>query len=189
MDEILDAAEVVFADVGYDAATTNLIARTAEVSPGTLYQYFDNKQAIATALAHRYVTLLSSTYDDVFDPALAALPLEVMVARAVDTVLAFHLAHPGAKVLLAGAQTSDGLAAAVGELHDRLCGGVETLISARAPQRQRADVVRNAEITISIYVGLLPSILAADDTERARLVHELKAAVTGYWASFDATGR
>ncbi|OWY61551.1 hypothetical protein B7486_63205, partial [cyanobacterium TDX16] len=51
---ILDTAERVFTEVGYDAATTNLIASEAGISPGSLYQFFANKEAIAEALAARY---------------------------------------------------------------------------------------------------------------------------------------
>src|SRR6266542_6598743 len=49
--QLLDAAGEVFATVGYAAATTNAIAAQAGVSPGTLYQFFPNKQAMAEALA------------------------------------------------------------------------------------------------------------------------------------------
>src|SRR6266511_1332655 len=48
---ILDAAAGVFADAGYERATTNAIAAAAGISPGSLYQFFPNKEAIAEALA------------------------------------------------------------------------------------------------------------------------------------------
>ena len=37
---ILDSAARLFAEVGYEAATTNAIADVAGVSIGSLYQYF-----------------------------------------------------------------------------------------------------------------------------------------------------
>uniref|UniRef100_UPI00056AEC4A helix-turn-helix domain-containing protein n=2 Tax=Streptomyces TaxID=1883 RepID=UPI00056AEC4A len=48
--QLLDAAASVFCRTGYAAASTNAIAREAEVSPGTLYQFFPNKEAIAIHL-------------------------------------------------------------------------------------------------------------------------------------------
>ena len=43
---ILDAAEIVFARAGYDEANTHQIAEEAGISPGSLYQYFSNKEEI-----------------------------------------------------------------------------------------------------------------------------------------------
>src|SRR5207245_6697690 len=50
---VLDAAEQVFAEVGYDQATTAAVASRAGISPGSRYQFFPNKQAIAQALGLR----------------------------------------------------------------------------------------------------------------------------------------
>ena len=41
--KILDTAANLFLDKGFDGTTTNEIARRAEISIGSLYQYFDNK--------------------------------------------------------------------------------------------------------------------------------------------------
>jgi AcrR family transcriptional regulator len=185
IEEILDAAERVFADDGYDAATTNQIASAAGISPGSLYQYFDNKKAIAEALCHRYIEQLTSSESQILDPALADLPLEAMVDRVIDPMVAFNLAHPAAKSLLAGADLAPDLAEATKELHDTLCGGVERLIEARVPTMPAAERQLVAEVSVSIYAGLVPSLIAASTPDRSRRVDQLKAAVFGYWSTFD----
>ena len=43
-----------FNRLGYHQTTTNVIATEAGVSPATLYQFFPNKEAIASALASMY---------------------------------------------------------------------------------------------------------------------------------------
>ncbi|WP_459942833.1 TetR/AcrR family transcriptional regulator [Deferrisoma palaeochoriense] len=43
---LLEAAHDVFKEVGYYAASVAQIARRCEVSPGTFYQYFDNKEQV-----------------------------------------------------------------------------------------------------------------------------------------------
>ena len=48
--QILDGARAVFMADGFDAASMNEIARTAGVSKGTLYVYFDSKDALFAAL-------------------------------------------------------------------------------------------------------------------------------------------
>src|SRR5690606_27453367 len=103
-------------------------------------------------------------------------------------MIAFNVAHPGAKALLAGADLSPELAEATKELNDTLCGGVERLIAARAPDLPGADQQLAAEVTVTIYASLVPSILALPPKERPRHVAQLKAAIAGYWSTFDPIG-
>jgi AcrR family transcriptional regulator len=186
--QILDAAETVFAAEGYEAATTNLIAARAGISPGSLYQYFANKQAIADALGERYLDELVGSGAAVFDVDLATLPLDDLIDRVLDPMLAFNLANPGAKALLAGAHLSPELAVATKGLHEALAGYVERLVEARAPAMARRDRDLVADVSVQIYAGLLPAVVAATPRERTRLVRELKAAMLGYWRTFDQRG-
>ena len=55
VERILDAAARIFQDQGYAGATTNEIADEAEVSVGSVYQYFPNKDAILVALTRRHI--------------------------------------------------------------------------------------------------------------------------------------
>ncbi len=50
---ILEAADRVLRADGYDAASTNRLARVAGFSVGSLYQYFSGKQAVVGALIDR----------------------------------------------------------------------------------------------------------------------------------------
>jgi AcrR family transcriptional regulator len=54
VDRILDAGQETLIAHGYDGASTNRIAAAAGISPGSLYQYFPNKDAIAAAVIDRY---------------------------------------------------------------------------------------------------------------------------------------
>ncbi|MFE4458017.1 TetR/AcrR family transcriptional regulator [Nocardia tengchongensis] len=51
---IVDAGQRVLITHGYDGASTNRIAAAADISPGSLYQYFPNKDAIVAAVIERY---------------------------------------------------------------------------------------------------------------------------------------
>lgn len=50
---LMDAAVEVFARDGFEAASVNEISRSAEVSNGTFYVYFKDKDEIAAAVAYR----------------------------------------------------------------------------------------------------------------------------------------
>ncbi len=50
---LLDAAVRVFADKGYHAATISNVAAAAGIAKGTLYLYFESKDALTVAIAKR----------------------------------------------------------------------------------------------------------------------------------------
>lgn len=56
VERILDAAARVLTVVGYDRASTKRIAVEAELSIGSLYQYFPSKEAVVAALLERHAT-------------------------------------------------------------------------------------------------------------------------------------
>jgi AcrR family transcriptional regulator len=189
IESILDAAEAVMAEVGYEAATTNQIAARAGVSPGSLYQYFANKAEVAEALARRYLDSLSRAYGEVAGLELASLPVPELVDRVVDPVVAFNLAHPAAKALLAGAGVSPELAAATAALHEALCDRVETLLGAVAPGLDDGRRQLAATVSFQAFAGVLPTIAAAPPGDRPAVVRELKSVLAGYWAGLAAAPR
>jgi AcrR family transcriptional regulator len=76
---ILEAALDVFAEVGFDAATTKEIARRAGVTPGLIYFYFPNKEGLfSAAFDHQATTQFErlGLHDEDLDE-----PPEVVVPR------------------------------------------------------------------------------------------------------------
>lgn len=69
VEKILAAADVEFAARGSSGVTTTQIAERAGVSVGALYRFFPDKQAIASALAERYLV----DAQERFVPLLAAI--------------------------------------------------------------------------------------------------------------------
>jgi AcrR family transcriptional regulator len=181
MADILDAALAVFAERGYDKTSTNAIAAHAGISPGSLYQYFPHKEAIADALSQRLLDQLRQAHAAAFDETSAAdLPLPVLVSRVVDPLIAFNVANPGAKVLFGDPSA---LSRQVGPLHQAVTGRVAALIRLRASQHDDETVQRTAMVAVQIVAALMGSIVAASGTERDALVAELKKALVGYLAT------
>ncbi len=189
IESILDAAEEVIAEQGYDATTTNQVAARAGISPGSLYQYFVNKAAIVEALSRRYLSHLTEQSEGgVFVSGLGDLPHWELVNRVVDPLLAFNLAHPAATSLLAGVDLSPELAASTRELHTALCDSVEILIGELAPARSAAERQLAATMSIQIFASTLPAVMAASPRVRPLVVRELKAALGGYWEHIRSGG-
>jgi AcrR family transcriptional regulator len=179
--QILDAALDLFAEVGYEAASTNRIAARAGISPGSLYQFFANKEAIAEALSARLVEEMRVAYAPAFDDhAIATLPIGEMLDRILDPLIEFNVRHPGTKALVGGPEMPPQLAAATQPLQDALNARVVAVIGLRMPGLPAADRDRAAFVVLQIVRAMMPPILAADGAERAALTAELKKALRGY---------
>ena len=186
IESILDAASQSFSEIGYAAATTNGIAAAAGISPGSLYQFFPNKQAIADALIGRYVEHLRTMNEQALDPRLSALPVDERIDRMIDAIVEFHSANPTAGTLLAGASISPELAATTASLEDELCSRVEPLVADAAPSLPPRQRHRSAEVCTQIMKGLLPMVTSASTRERPALVKELKRVLMSYVTSLHA---
>lgn len=181
IEQILHAAAVVFAERGYDTATTNAIAAEAGISPGSLYQFFKNKDDIAGALAAHYVTQLTALRGDAFrSEAIAGLSLDDAVTTVLEPLIAFNLAHPGFKALFARTDMPAGLREAVRPIQEAIHAQVADLIATFLPDRSRVDVARAATVAIQLVRAMTPLIAGASGDERRALVGELHAVLVSY---------
>ncbi|HEY9607697.1 MAG TPA: TetR/AcrR family transcriptional regulator [Allocoleopsis sp.] len=98
VERILEAAAEVFAEVGYEAATTHAIATRAKTAIGSLYQFFPDKLTIFHALEARHMEQVKAIHSELMTPQMAQLPLEQMVQQMVKT-FAVYFEHPGPKVV------------------------------------------------------------------------------------------
>jgi len=65
---ILDAAEKIFAQVGFDGAKMSDIARAASVAEGTVYLYYKNKQDLLAGVVGRFWTQLTLGAEAAIEP-------------------------------------------------------------------------------------------------------------------------
>lgn len=91
-DSILDAAQRVFVERGFQAASIAEIARAANISDGLIYRYYDNKRALLDAVLgtffHRILAVL--------EPRVAAQQGFAAKLRAlIKTHLEIMLGDPG----------------------------------------------------------------------------------------------
>ncbi len=179
MDAILDAAEICFARMGYAEATTNHIAAEAGISPGSLYQFFANKEAIAHALATRYNEELEQVYAVAFAAETATAPLSHWLDQVVDTLLAFHDARPAFHVLL-NTPPSTAVATLTQELPNELQRQFERGFRQRAPTLSTTQRSVSAQLSTQLFRAMLPRILAGPADQRVLLVAELKTALQRY---------
>jgi AcrR family transcriptional regulator len=108
-ERILDATARLLDEVGTEALTTNLIARTAAVNVATLYQYFPNKQAVLLALFKRH----NETRADIGQRSIAGMARSPdwrrMVGKAIDGVAEARRSMGGAAALRLAMRSSPDL--------------------------------------------------------------------------------
>ncbi|GAA3364705.1 TetR/AcrR family transcriptional regulator [Streptomyces antimycoticus] len=180
--QLLDAAAHVFCRTGYTSASTNAIAREAGVSPGTLYQFFPNKEAIAVELGERLNRRMMETHGIVFAPENVGLPLGELLDTVLDPMIEFNCANP---VFLALIQSSDApgrLLEEHAELHDSIQDRISELIGVRNPGLSPERRTHTTTMAFALFKVGLALILGHEGAEREAYVAELKAALYGYLA-------
>ena len=81
---ILDAAERIFAQAGFDGAKVSDIARAASVAEGTVYLYYKNKQDLLAGVVGRFWTQLTLG-------AEAAIKLDATTGEQLEQLGRYHL--------------------------------------------------------------------------------------------------
>ncbi|MGV9554848.1 TetR/AcrR family transcriptional regulator [Streptomyces sp. NPDC003401] len=178
--QLLEAAASVFCTTGYTAASTNAIAREAGVSPGTLYQFFPNKEAIAVELGDRLMHEMRDAYGEALAPVDPATPLEEAVGAAVDRFMAFNCDHPVFFTLMHGPDIPGRIAEEHDALHATLLTRIEGLLSSLLPDSPPADLSRTAQMCLGMYKAGLELVLGHEGAEREAYVQEVKNALVRY---------
>jgi TetR/AcrR family transcriptional regulator, fatty acid metabolism regulator protein len=83
-DAILEAAQRVFVERGYQAASIAEIARAADISDGLIYRYYDNKRALLDAVLSAFFERILAK----LEPAIAA---ETGFAAKLRALIKAHL--------------------------------------------------------------------------------------------------
>jgi AcrR family transcriptional regulator len=178
VEAILEAAALEVDAVGYDAATTNAIARRAGASIGSLYQFFPNKAALMHALAVRYTEELKGLLTKVLEGMNAeGLTWQQIIEQIVDAFADFHATRAGFKAIWFGGSISSELLVLALSCGRDIAKSAEPLLEMVVPDmppRRRALVTRVA----TEIVGAL--LMVSSHEKRPELVTEAKRAVIAY---------
>jgi AcrR family transcriptional regulator len=180
MAEILDAAELVIAEVGYPELTTNQVAARAGVSPGSLYQFFRNKEEILDGLVARYTVDRQEFWAGRLAAVTPEVPLEVLVGQLVDESVRFKSASPAYWSLLYGSATGDQLAAASQRLHEDIAGHIAAMLRRRSPELAEERALLTGTMALAMVKAVMPMITSSAPERSAELVDELKLMLVRY---------
>lgn len=170
---LLDVAEAVFEEVGYDATTTNLVASRAGVPVGTLYRWFPDKAALAEALADRYLERLLALYGELLTDIDPAERIGDFLRRVMQRFIAETADHRALPALLVAAMVPGGRSAAGERLRAGLEGHIQGLIALRVPGIPDDIRDRAAEVVVTLaHLVIAEAASARGDAEADVLTGE-----------------
>ncbi|MGC1293986.1 MAG: TetR/AcrR family transcriptional regulator [Alloacidobacterium sp.] len=171
----LEAAEALFAELGFEAATMTAIAERAGSSIGALYSYFPDKKAIALALLDRYAGQIKEHWRKLFDE-VAAYSAKDFSEQFIDRFLDFVAEHPAYLQLQAA------------PIRLRRSTTAKRAFRASLVEALRRRVPALGQRPAELYVGVMLQIVQgmvqmyndADPSERATVIKEFKTALASY---------
>ncbi|WUH93444.1 TetR/AcrR family transcriptional regulator [Streptomyces sp. NBC_00433] len=188
INQLLQAAASVFCKLGYTASSTNAIAREAGVSPGTLYQFFPNKEAIAVELGGQLIKQMEEAHGRVFTAENARLPLDQLIDAVADPFVEFNCANPAFLALIKGPDAPGKVAEEHDTLHATLLDGVSGLLALRQPSLSTVERTLIAEMSFAMFKAALDLIVQSDGEERTAYAGEMKGMLFRYLAPYVGTG-
>lgn len=165
-ERILDAAALVFADGGFEAATMEAIAAQAETSIGSIYQFFPNKLAVFEEIARRYREKLRAFFDAIVDGPLIERPVGELIDAAVEAVWAFHENEPAFRAVWVGVGPTEEVLVQGEALNRELARRIESLLAKKLgglPEKQRPVV---ATMVVEVMTAMLIASARRDATQR-----------------------
>jgi AcrR family transcriptional regulator len=174
----LDAAEELFAEIGYEATTMTAIAERSGSSIGALYSYFSDKQAIALTLLGQYTQEMEEHWRPLIEQAGSLTHREfasLFIERITEIVQRrpAHLRLHAAPIRLRRDPAA----------RRALRANIANAFRAKNPSLSDEQAVLAANVTLEIVRGLMTLYGEAGDKGKDLIVTEFKKVLTLYLGS------
>ena len=175
---LLRAAAAVFGRLGYHQTTTNAIATEAAVSPATFYQFFPNKEAIASALASMYAREMAEAERAIDSEGV--LSFTEAVGELIDVCMSFNRKRPEFHTLVVDAPLSPSAREDKQVLGQVFVDFIGTRLRREQPTLSRSEAVHHGQVALMIFRGILDELTVASPHARPRLQQAMRNAVLRY---------
>ncbi|MCC6927957.1 MAG: TetR/AcrR family transcriptional regulator [Gemmatimonadaceae bacterium] len=185
VEQILDAAESVFAEVGVDAATTNAIAERAGASMGSLYHFFRDRDAIVLAVARRFAERIRDRNATAMSPDALHAELPELFDRIISTHARFIEETPAFGIVEAVMHRKFGECTVKSQLDEAIIDQVKRFLELRLPRmgaEQRLAATRLSVIAVGEACERVQDLSPA---ERDSMLRELRDMLVRYFEPLD----
>jgi AcrR family transcriptional regulator len=183
--KLLNAAEQLFAEVGYDNTTTNAIAARADTSIGSLYQFFPNKEAILYAVIQRYLREMREFFDQNLTPeVVGTIRLDEFLERLIHGVAQLRASHAGFRPVFFASQSSPELVEATASLQNEIIDRIEALLALHVPDLSHQQRYICSRTCVVIFQALMSFAMDLQGMERTLQLDELRTVLLAYLRAY-----
>jgi AcrR family transcriptional regulator len=173
IEHVLQTADRLLAEEGAAALTTTRVAEAAGISVGSLYQWFPDRDAIAEALALRYL--------ESFKRVMAGLlPADDPAGAALDAFAAAFREQPGFRAMWFGGLRTETLRDVTRPGLNDIAESLAELLRALAPDADPALVAEVSNMTVISADALLRHAFRVDPQGDEAVLTEAKRMLRGY---------
>jgi AcrR family transcriptional regulator/DNA-directed RNA polymerase subunit RPC12/RpoP len=190
VEKILDAAAAVFDEIGYEAATTHLIAAKAETAIGSLYQFFPDKAAIFNAMELRHVERVKAMWAQTNTPEIIQSSLRDTIHTLV-TAVAEIFEKPVSRVVFVQFFLARDIFQSIDEsLTQEAIDFMANILKQRNPSLSEAKGSLLAEVCVhSSNAVILSALRNPDRQHRQQLVQQIEDLLVSYLEPYVGEGR
>jgi AcrR family transcriptional regulator len=175
---LLRAAAAVFSRLGYHDTTTNSIAAEAGVSPATLYQFFPNKEAIASTLASMYAREMAEAERTIDSEGV--LSFTEAVGELIDVCMRFNRRRPEFHTLVVDAPLSPAAREDKQALGQVFVDFIAARLRRELPTLSHSEAAHHGQVALMIFRGILDELTVAPPRARPRLQQAMRDAILRY---------
>jgi AcrR family transcriptional regulator len=191
-DAVFEAAERLFSQSGFERTTMRTVAAEAGVTVGSVYQFFDDKQAILDRISAQCLDLVDAVFTDARSllgahstttSAAVGSPgpaVTTTVSAIVEGLVRAAADRPMFRTLLVGSATDGPLHVASATVSARVEDRIEELLRSSRHHRSPARVRRTALVCNLTIRGLIGSVVTPERTIDRTLLAELETVLSLY---------
>jgi AcrR family transcriptional regulator len=178
---ILDAAAELFAEIGYESATTDEIAKRANTSVGGLYRFFPDKLAVFHALVERYLNQLRELFAALHTDETTRLPLDVYISQVIDAFDQFVTANPAFRTVFVQSRLiSTEFLAMDTAFNQEIAQQLAAFLAARNPSLDQSQRDLLASVSVEVASALEILSLTRDSIFQHQVLTETKKLLISY---------
>jgi AcrR family transcriptional regulator len=184
VDAMLDAFSHLLMEQGFDSLTTHMVAERAGVPVGTLYQFFPNKFALATALSRKHRSQFGALFASAFEPPTEEATWEEAFDQLSGRI--FRTLFENEVIVHAWAviQTVPELRSLEAEIRTDFQATLARLLEPILPQVEQDRRERIAGVIYRVGYELLYATTQAPPNEREPMILELQRIIKAYIRSY-----
>jgi len=177
---ILDAAAGVFAEAGYEAATTEAIAKAAGTSIVSVYQFFPNKHAIFDAIARRHLERARALFDEFVGPRALELPWDELLGHAIDAFARMDRDDAAFRAVWTNWDVAGQFLVAGQAMNREFARRIEAVLAAKAKNLGKARRPLVATVIVETITAMLFYAVRKDAVAGDAVIEETKVLLVRY---------